>query len=298
MSKVTSGISFVRRILSTVLVAALIIVGFNSSPANAVSGNTTVRVHLFTNNTDTIATMQNWQIYTWNAGGTATQGPNAFGTFTSFSGSDTYGSIATLNYTSVSNFTSIGFKIAYQGNWSNVDQNYDRFISVTSNSQDVWLKIGDGTVYTSDPMTPISAGSQKTSMKIHWDQASTTKAILVAGQSKIGNGANFVNGTWYRLDGTSPSGYTAPTASGSDSYGRWITIPLTSYYPGQLNGLLMIVADDNAYTNKDGGKSGTNNRWISTNTGSNVASTDMWLFTGDSTSYSGDAAFSFNPYGA
>ncbi|MCX6404201.1 MAG: IPT/TIG domain-containing protein [Actinobacteria bacterium] len=289
MSKMTSLRKSLRRVLGATVVVTLLAVGLTPTSANAVSGNTTVRVHLFTNNTDTVATMQNWQIYTWNAGGTATQGPNAFGTFTSFSGSDTYGALATLNYTSVSNFTSIGFKIAYQGNWSNVDQNYDRFISVTSNSQDVWLKIGDGTVYTSDPLTPAS--TIKNTFKFHYDGAQP--AVWVSARSKVGNSTNFLNSTWLNFDGT-----TANTTSGTDNFGKWVQYTLP-YYTGQMDAMFFIVGTTNFATKDGGGASGVSgNRWIATTGATNAASTDVWFLTNDSTSWSGNAAFATNPYGS
>ena len=297
MSKVTSLRKSLRRVLGAAVVATLLAVGF-VSPAHAGYNNTvTVTIHYNRATVNAASDLQGWYAYTFNTTSPGTDGSASDNPkWTQFASTDTYGGVATvtLNAGSSGNLSRIGVIITDRATWTNANKDSqsgsDRFISITSQSStEVWMTDASTTISTSDPKTPASPVLK--TFKFHYDGSSP--AVQVAARTKAFNNTIWLNGTWLKFDGT-----TANTTAGTDKFGKWVQYTLP-YYTGQMDALFMIVANTD-YTSKDGGNAGSvaGNRWIATTGATNAASSDIWLLTGDSTSWSGNAAFASNPYGS
>ncbi|MBU6347697.1 MAG: IPT/TIG domain-containing protein, partial [Actinomycetales bacterium] len=276
------------------LVAVLVSVGLVTPAFAGYNGTVTVTIHYNRATVNAASDFQGWYAYTFNAtgGGTASDNPK----WTQFASTDTFGGVATvtLNAGASGNLSQIGVIITDRATWTNANKDSqsgsDRFINITSQSStEVWMTDASTTISTSDPKSPASP--VLTTFKFHYD--GSAPAVHVAARTKAFNNTIWLNGTWLKFDGT-----TANTTAGTDGFGKWVQYTLP-YYTGQMDALFMIVANTD-YTNKDGGNAGSvsGNRWIATTGASNAASSDVWLLTGDTTSWSGNAAFATNPYGS
>ena len=95
-----------------------------------------------------------WDLWVWPEGGD--------GGAVAFTGSDSYGKIAT--YEVNSDVSEVGFIVRKGGDsWSDKDISDDRKITIENGVAEVWLKQGDATIYTSVPDGTISGTGDSTS---------------------------------------------------------------------------------------------------------------------------------------
>lgn len=112
----------------------------NFTPAKDTYAADTTKVTFHYQRTD--GNYDGWDIWVWPSN------PGGDGSAVAFSGSDSYGQIATVEMPG--DISEVGF-IVRKGNWEDKDISDDRKITVTDGVAEVWLKQGDATVYTSAP---------------------------------------------------------------------------------------------------------------------------------------------------
>lgn len=109
-------------------------------------------VHLTIHYQRSAADYQNWNVYLWrDLPGTANDKEVSAAGFP-FTGTDSFGEIATIDVTGLAAFNQVGI-IIRKGAWVEKDGAIDRFISTfdSNGNAEVWMRQGDPTIYTAAP---------------------------------------------------------------------------------------------------------------------------------------------------
>ncbi len=196
--------------LVALLLAASLTLAFSwvtgaSSASAALPDSVTVTIHYQRAASD----YTGWNAYLWkNVDGSADKEVSPAG-FT-FSGSDSFGAIATTTLTGMATFKDVGFIIRSKPDWSGAkDISSDRFLPVSNAGVgEIWLLQGDSTVYT---VAPVVEPAIKSAVMDEFRSltVSLNKTITVSGSGNEGfsvsGGYNVVSVDPQNLSGSKAS---------------------------------------------------------------------------------------------
>ena len=251
----------------------------------------------------------NRYIHSWISSGTGTVsgalvGSNTPETSVTDLGVDSYGGLARITYTG-SDIRQVGFLVwTLPGNTKDTGSTTsDRFRTLSTDADEIWIRDYTATVSTSDPFGAINPSPNRSATQtvtIHYDgDIATYPKVHVGANSGLNDPNPNPSPYWVganTLDFTTPVTTTGTTGSstsvvGTDRFGAYVTytFPFNAAHSTWAN---MIVGNDGLML-KDGGKVGTNTRYAPLDPS---GTTNIWLISGDTVSNSGNAAFTANPY--
>ena len=255
----------------------------------------------------------NTYLHSWVQTGTGSaSGSSVVGTYSTQSpetsvdslGYDSYGAVAKITYTG-SNIQQVGFLVWTLSGTFNKDagSSADRYRTLTSASDEIWIRNYDSTVSNSDPFSSINPNPNRPttqSVTIHYDGNTTTyPKVYLATRSDLNDTAVSPYTYWVGanyLDFTTPVTITGASGSststvGTDTFGKYVTYTFP-YNANHTTWANMIVGNSNLSA-KDAGQVGTGNRYAALDAS---GTTSIWLVSGDTSSNSGNAAYTSNPY--
>ena len=257
----------------------------------------------------------NTYLHSWVQTGTGSaSGTSVTGTYSTQSpetsvdslGYDSYGAVAKITYTG-SNIQQVGFLVWSLSGTFNKDagSSADRYRTLASANDEIWIRNYDNVVSNSDPFSSLNPNPNRPttqSVTIHYDgNTATYPKVYLGTRSDLNDTAVSPYSYWVAttyLDFNTPVTVTGANGSststvGTDTFGKYVTYTFP-YNANHTTWVNMIVGNA-GLTSKDGGQVGTGNRYVAL---SASGDTSIWLVSGDTSSNSGNAAYSSNPYSA
>ena len=287
--------------------------GSATNSSFSVAGYSTATLTVHYNKQD--FTNLNTYLHSWIQTGTGTvSGISVTGSFSTQSpetavdalGYDSYGGVAKITYTG-SNIQQVGFLVwTQQGAFvKDAGSASDRYRTLKSANDEIWIRNYDNTVSDSDPFGSINPSPNRPTTQtvvVHYDgNTSTYPKVYLATRSDLNDTAVNPYSYWVAptyLDFNSPVTVSGPngdstTSVGTDAFGKYVTYTFP-YNANHTTWANMIVGNA-GLTSKDGGQVGTGNRYAALDAS---GTTHIWLVSGDTSSNSGNAAYTSNPYPA
>ena len=219
-------------------------------------------------------------------------------------GYDSYGGVAKITYTG-SNIQQVGFLVWTQSGAfvKDAGSSADRYRTLTSANDEIWIRNYDSTVSNSDPFSSINPNPNRPtsqSVTIHYDgNTATYPKVYLATRSDLNDTAVSPYSYWVApayLDFTTPvtitgAGGSSTTTVGTDTFGKYVTY--TFPYSANHTTWANMIVGSAGLASKDAGQVGSGNRYAALDASGN---TSIWLVSGDTSSNSGNAAYTSNPY--
>ena len=255
----------------------------------------------------------NSYLHSWVQTGTGSaSGGSVVGTYSTQSpetsvdslGYDSYGAVAKITYTG-SNIQQVGFLVWTLSGTFNKDagSSADRYRTLTSANDEIWIRNYDSTVSNSDPFSSINPNPNRPttqSVTIHYDgNTATYPKVYLATRSDLNDTAVSPYTYWVGanyLDFTTPvtitgAGGSSTSTVGTDTFGKYVTY--TFPYNANHTTWANMIVGNSTLSLKDAGQVSTGNRYAALDAS---GATSIWLVSGDSSSNSGNAAYTSNPF--